>query len=176
MFNFRIIISTRYATNIKSLHKFAARGIYRNLPMVCLIFFLSRREEGAQYPETPWNHLKTIVFTDPWKKTILRIFMFSFLTISNNLEAIFKITTGVTLNKARALYLVRVSELHVKSITKLIGGKRGGVKKSYIRKLPLVLYKIDRKGFQKLQFTLTDPKHAHYYCYWNCYNFLFGRP
>ena len=29
---------------------------------------------------------------------------------------------------------------------------RGGVKKSYIRKLPLVLYKIDRRGggFQKL--------------------------
>ena len=53
---------------------------------------------------------------------------------------------GVTLDKARALYLVRVSELHVKSMYKIDRWGNGGVKKSYIRKLPLVLYKIDRKG------------------------------
>ena len=45
--------------------------------------------------------------------------------------------------------------------TKLIEGGKGGVKKSYIRKLPLVMYKIDRTGgwVQKL-FTLTDPPKA----------------
>ena len=61
---------------------------------------------------------------------------------------------GVTLNKARALYLVRVSELHVKSMYKIDRGGKGGVKKAYIRKLQLVLYKIDRKGGGSKNFLL----------------------
>ena len=56
------------------------------------------------------------------------------------------LNAGVTLDKARALYLVRVSELHVKSMYKIDRWGKGGVKKSYIRKFPLVLYKIDKKG------------------------------
>ena len=41
----------------------------------------------------------------------------------------------------------------------------GGDKKTYIRKLLLVMFKIDRTvggGIQKLFTLLTDPKHAHY--------------
>ena len=42
------------------------------------------------------------------------------------------ISSGVTLDKARALYLVRVSELHVKSMYKIDWwGKGGGQKIVY---------------------------------------------
>ena len=37
-------------------------------------------------------------------------------------------------------------------------GKGRGVKKAYIRKLPLVMYKIDIRGGVQILFTLTNPK------------------
>ena len=43
--------------------------------------------------------------------------------------------------------------------------RRVGGGKTYIRKLLLVMFKIDRTvggGIQKLFTLLTDPKHAHY--------------
>ena len=73
---------------------------------------------------------------------------------------------GVTLDKARALYLVRVSELHVKSMYKI---DRWGSKNRILGNYRWFCTKLIERGgaFQKL-FTLTDPKHAHYHCYWIC--------
>ena len=54
----------------------------------------------------------------------------------------------------------------MKSMYKIDKREKGGwLKKSYIRKLPLVMYKIDGGGGVQKLFILTDPKHAHYHCY-----------